>query len=67
MEKTIESPALNVTRGDKITFDGKPLPQIERTRLWLYHKPKGLVTTEFDPEGRPTVFEKLTTPLAACC
>jgi 23S rRNA pseudouridine2605 synthase len=55
----ITSPALNVLDTDKITLDGRPLPQRERTRLWLYHKPKGLVTTERDPEGRATVFDNL--------
>jgi 23S rRNA pseudouridine2605 synthase len=39
--------------------DGKPLPQKERTRLWLYNKPSGLVTSNRDPQGRPTIFEKL--------
>jgi len=52
-------PAINVKKTDIITVDGKPLPQAERTRLWLYHKPAGLVTTAHDPEGRPTVFDKL--------
>lgn len=55
----ISSPALNVTAGDKISVDGKPLPQRERTRLFLYHKPRGLVTTHADPEKRPTIFETL--------
>ena len=55
----ISSPALNVTARDKIAVDGKPLPQRERTRLFLYHKPRGLVTTHADPEKRPTIFEKL--------
>jgi 23S rRNA pseudouridine2605 synthase len=55
----ITSPALNVLETDKITLDGRPLPQRERTRIWLYHKPKGLVTTERDPEGRATVFDNL--------
>jgi 23S rRNA pseudouridine2605 synthase len=55
----IASPALNVTAGDKIAVDGKPLPQRERTRLFLFHKPRGLVTTHADPEKRPTIFEKL--------
>ncbi|MBZ6076091.1 pseudouridine synthase [Microvirga puerhi] len=55
----LESPAINVTASDRITVDGEPLPVKERTRLWLYHKPRGLVTTARDPEGRPTVFENL--------
>ncbi|WP_455477186.1 pseudouridine synthase [Bartonella sp. B41] len=55
----ITTPAFNVTCSDVIAVDGKPLPPIERTRLWLYHKPAGLVTTNRDPEGRPTVFNSL--------
>lgn len=61
--KTLTSPAFNVTLEDRITIDGKPIPQIERTRLWLHHKPAGVVTSNKDPEGRPTVFEKLPTEL----
>jgi len=56
---TITSPALNVRRRDKIVVDGKPLPGAERTRLFLYHKPRGLVTTSSDPQGRPTIFGAL--------
>src|SRR4051794_27517956 len=55
----ISSPALNVTHSDKIIVDGKPLPGAERTRLFLYHKPRGLVTTHVDPQGRPTIFGAL--------
>ena len=55
----ISSPALNVTPKDRIVIDGKPMPQRERTRLFLYNKPRGLVTTHADPEKRPTIFEKL--------
>jgi 23S rRNA pseudouridine2605 synthase len=57
--KLLETPAITVTANDKVLVDGKPLPTRERTRLWLYHKPRGLVTTNKDPEGRPTVFERL--------
>ena len=53
------SPALNVTSRDKITVDGLPLPGRTRTRLFRYHKPRGLVTTHADPQGRPTIFAKL--------
>jgi 23S rRNA pseudouridine2605 synthase len=55
----IASPALNVSPSDKIIVDGKPLPGAERTRLFLYHKPRGLVTTHIDPQGRPTIFGAL--------
>ncbi|MGP9812380.1 pseudouridine synthase [Rhodopseudomonas sp. NSM] len=55
----IDSPALDVMPSDVITVDGKPLPERERTRLFLYHKPRGLMTTHADPEGRPTVFDNL--------
>jgi 23S rRNA pseudouridine2605 synthase len=55
----ITSPALNVTAADKVSVDGKALPTRERTRLFLYHKPAGLVTTHADPQGRPTIFQAL--------
>ncbi|MFD2032574.1 pseudouridine synthase [Ancylobacter dichloromethanicus] len=57
--EVLESPARTVTAEDEITVDGVKLPDRERTRLFLYHKPKGVVTTNFDPEGRPTLFEIL--------
>jgi 23S rRNA pseudouridine2605 synthase len=55
----LDSPVVNVTLTDQIEVDGVPIRGIERTRLWLYHKPAGLVTTNADPEGRPTVFDNL--------
>ena len=55
----LESPAYNVQPDDKITVDGHPLAHRERTRLFMFHKPRGLVTTDRDPEGRQTVFDYL--------
>ncbi len=57
--KTILTPAFNVTDADIIEVDGTALAERRGTRLWLYHKPAGLVVTENDPEGRPTVFDEL--------
>jgi len=57
--KVLMSPALNVSEADDVRVDGKPLRAPERTRLFLFHKARGLVTTARDPEGRRTVFEAL--------
>ncbi|WP_127900902.1 pseudouridine synthase, partial [Solirhodobacter olei] len=57
--KVIDSPALNVTARDRIMVEGKPLPQREPARLWLYYKPLGLVTSASDEKGRDTVFDNL--------
>ncbi len=57
--KILTTPACEVGPADKILVDGRPLPAAEPVRLWRYHKIKGLVTTHQDPQGRPTVFDKL--------
>ncbi|MBU2992706.1 pseudouridine synthase [Octadecabacter sp. 1_MG-2023] len=57
--KTILTPALNVTGRDRIVVDGKELAEPEAPRIWIYHKPAGLVTTERDEKGRDTVFDAL--------
>ena len=58
--KVVRDPAINVDAASVITVDGAPLPAATPTRLWRYHKPTGLITSHRDPQGRPTVFEKVT-------
>ncbi len=55
----LETPAFTVGPGDDIRVDGKPLPRAEGTRLFLFHKPEGLVTSAKDERGRKTVFDAL--------
>jgi 23S rRNA pseudouridine2605 synthase len=57
--EVVTHPAVFVTDADMIVVDGKAVGAPERTRLWRYHKPDDLVTTHKDPEGRPTVFERM--------
>jgi 23S rRNA pseudouridine2605 synthase len=55
----LTSPAVNVGPEDSVLVDGRPLPQAERPRLWRYHKPAGLLVSNRDPRGRPTIFDRL--------
>ena len=57
--KLLATPAYVVKPGDKISVDGNPLPEAAPTRLWRFHKPRGLVTSHKDPRGRKTVFQAL--------
>ena len=57
--RKLNTPAFNVTDKDHISVDGKPIGEADPPRLWRYYKAAGLVTTERDPDGRPTVFQKL--------
>jgi len=61
--ETLKTPATLVGPADAIVVDGAPLPEIERPRMWRYHKPAGLMTTSRDPQGRATVFERLPSHL----
>ncbi|WP_304620544.1 pseudouridine synthase [Paracoccus sediminilitoris] len=57
--KKIASPALDVKPSDVVVVDGKKLDEPQETRLWLYYKPLGLITSESDELGRQTVFDAL--------
>ena len=57
--RILDTPAIEVGPTDKIVVDGQPLPAAEPAQIWRYYKPRGLVTTHSDPEGRATVFDAL--------
>jgi 23S rRNA pseudouridine2605 synthase len=57
--KVLSSPAVTVTDANRITVDGEALPQPEQPRLFRYHKPAGVLTAARDPEGRPTIYDRL--------
>ena len=57
--QVLTTPAVKVAKGDILTLDGKPVEAAEAARVWRYHKPAGLVTSNGDPQGRPTVFDQL--------
>ena len=57
--EVLSSPALSVTEANLVTVDGEPLPALEPPRLFRYHKPPGILTAARDPEGRPTIYDRL--------
>lgn len=57
--KIIDSPAVNVIDENIILVDEKPLKKADDLAIWLFHKPKGCITTNKDPQGRTTVFDLL--------
>ncbi|WP_339947541.1 pseudouridine synthase [uncultured Albimonas sp.] len=61
--KPVDTPALNVDPSDLVELDGAPIADAEPPRMWRYYKPIGLVTSESDEKGRPTVFQRLPAEL----
>ena len=57
--RVIESPALDVTSDSVVTIDGEALPALDLPRLFRFHKPRGVLTTERDPRGRETIYHRL--------
>jgi 23S rRNA pseudouridine2605 synthase len=55
----VDTPATLLASLDGVTVDGNPVAEAEPARLFLYHKPTGLLTTERDPAGRPTIYDRL--------
>jgi 23S rRNA pseudouridine2605 synthase len=53
------TPATLVDENSKIEVDGKLVHQPSSTRVWLYYKPLGHLTTHSDPQGRPTIFQAI--------
>ena len=61
--KVLDTAAVVVKADQIIVVDGQPLPAPQQARVWRFHKPKGVITTRKDPEGRPTVFDGLPADL----
>ncbi len=57
--RVIDSPATLVGPADRIAVDGMTVAAPEAPRVWLFHKPAGVVTTARDEKGRQTVFDIL--------
>ena len=57
--KVLDSPAVTVTPDSRVTVDGEALPVAEPARLWLYHKPAGVIVAARDPQGRPILYDRL--------
>jgi 23S rRNA pseudouridine2605 synthase len=55
----ITEPGTKINTDDTIIVNGKPLLQTEKTRLWLFYKPRSAITSNYDPQGRKTIFEFL--------
>lgn len=55
----LETPATVLTSLRGVTVDGKPVEAPRPARLFVFHKPAGCLTAERDPQGRPTIYDKL--------
>ena len=53
-DEVVTTPATLLTTLHGLTVDGKQVKAPEAARLFVFHKPAGLLTAERDPQGRPT-------------
>jgi len=61
--ETVTTPATILTSLRGVTVDGKAVKEPTAARLFLFHKPAGLLTTAKDPRGRPTIYDRLPADL----
>ena len=64
-EEVLTTPNTVLTSLKGVTVDGKAVKAPDAARLFLFHKPAGLITTERDPAGRPTIYTALRNALPA--
>lgn len=60
----IRTPAINVLPSQHITVEGKPLKPYTHLQLYKFYKPKAVLTTKHDPEGRRTIYDCLPANLS---
>jgi 23S rRNA pseudouridine2605 synthase len=58
------TPGTTATIDQEITVSGKPLPKLQALQLYQFYKPKGVVTTKKDPQGRTTIYDVLPPALS---
>lgn len=61
--KVLDTPAVKLDNLNGVTVDGKPVGKAQDTRLFAFHKPAGMLTTEYDPKGRTTIYDALRNAL----
>ena len=62
-DEVVTTPATVLANLKGVSVDGKPVKAAEPARLFVFHKPAGLITAERDPAGRPTIYTALRNAL----
>ena len=61
--RVLTTPAVKLASLKGVTVDGKAVGKVDETRLFAFHKPAGMLTTEHDPKGRTTIYDALRNAL----